>query len=243
LVTTPGSNFATLFSLLFEAVSGRSDQGLAGAVNRYARSDTRRWWDRGREEEDEVKDDNFAHQKRVMKTRAREIELCKALLKDRNLSGMAKVLLHMRIIYERQEYEQAQELYGPRQVLLGQLNEDQWGNLLSEAVSQWSPERIAELDAQLSGGKSLAARDVELGKQDEQREMQNRRLIRSSLRLASTRAASIRLRDLTRRSVAQPDRALDFYTIVVEAMQVQLPPLRRTHLVVLAKRPCPCDRS
>jgi hypothetical protein len=44
LVTTPGSEFSVLCSLLFEAVSGRSDEGLAGAINRYARSDAREQW-------------------------------------------------------------------------------------------------------------------------------------------------------------------------------------------------------
>jgi hypothetical protein len=38
LVTTPGSKFSTLCSLLYEIASGTPDESLAGAINRYARS-------------------------------------------------------------------------------------------------------------------------------------------------------------------------------------------------------------
>src|SRR4051812_44096355 len=58
LVTTPGSDFSTLCSLLFEAVSGNADEGLAGAINRYARSEDRKRWDREGEEEQDP-EDNF----------------------------------------------------------------------------------------------------------------------------------------------------------------------------------------
>jgi hypothetical protein len=78
LVTTPGSQFATLCSLLFEAVSGNADESFSGAINRYARSDDRRLWDiEGEEIEDE--DDNFLIEKQNMKACTRQIEICRAL--------------------------------------------------------------------------------------------------------------------------------------------------------------------
>ncbi|MGY3074221.1 hypothetical protein ACVWZZ_000592 [Bradyrhizobium sp. LM6.10] len=67
LVTTPGSQFADLCCFLFEAVSGQADEGLSGAINRYARSDERKQWDREGEEEDS-EDDNFLSQKGKMRS-------------------------------------------------------------------------------------------------------------------------------------------------------------------------------
>jgi hypothetical protein len=104
LVTTPGSDFSVLCSLLFEAVSGRSDEGLAGAINRYARSDARAEWDREGEEDE---DDNFVSQKNTMRVSAQQIDLCKKVLRNTNLSEMARVLLQLRIDREQQKYDEA----------------------------------------------------------------------------------------------------------------------------------------
>ncbi len=133
LVTTPGSDFAALCSLLFEAVSGRSDEGLAGAINRYVRSDDRRQWDRDGEE-DPGEDDNFLIQKNDMAFSAQQIELCKNLLQNANLSEMARDLLGKRIDSERQKYEEARTKYGPHQVYISQMTEDQWNNMLFGGV-------------------------------------------------------------------------------------------------------------
>jgi hypothetical protein len=38
LVTTPGSDFSTLCGLIYELVSGKADEGLAGAINKFAKS-------------------------------------------------------------------------------------------------------------------------------------------------------------------------------------------------------------
>jgi hypothetical protein len=173
LVTTPGSDFAALCSLLFEAVSGRSDEGLAGAINRYARSEDRKQWDREGEDEDERDNDNFLSLKNTMNASAREVELCKVLLRGRGLSDMARVLLLTRIEDELRRYEVAQTTYGPRQVYLSQMNEDQWGNMLMEAVSRLKPEQIKNLDEKFSSGKSSAAVDIELGQQRRLDRMKN----------------------------------------------------------------------
>jgi hypothetical protein len=112
LVTTPSSEFAMFCSLLFEAMSGRSDEGLAGAINRYARSDERKQWDREGENEEERDNDNFMSEKNRMRSSEEEIALCKVLLKKVGLSDMAKLLLHKRIEHEKQAYEKARTRYG-----------------------------------------------------------------------------------------------------------------------------------
>jgi hypothetical protein len=165
LVTTPGSDFAALCSLLFEAVSGRSDEGLAGAINRYARSEERKQWDREGEGEDERDNDNFLSEKNTMRSSEEEVELCKVLLQEPSLSDMAKVLLHTRMKHEQHSYEVARTTYGPRQVYPSQLNEEQWNNMLMEAVSRLKPEQVEKLDEEIASGKSSAALDIELGQQ------------------------------------------------------------------------------
>jgi hypothetical protein len=94
-----------------------------------------------------------------------EVELCKVLLQDRSLSDMARVLLLTRIEHEQRRYEVAQTTYGPRQVYLSQMNEEQWSNMLMEAVSSLKPEQIEKLDEKFASGKSSAALDIELGQQ------------------------------------------------------------------------------
>jgi hypothetical protein len=164
LVTTPASDFATLCSLLFEAVSGRSDESLAGAINRYARSEDRRRWDEEGIEMEEAENDNFAVEKLTMKVCTEEITLCRALLQEASLSDMARDLLLARTNHEQRRYDQAFSTYGPRQVLLSHLNSEQLDNILIEAASCLNLEKIAKIDEQISSRKSLAQVDIELGK-------------------------------------------------------------------------------
>ena len=161
LVTTPGSDFAALCSLLFEAVSGRTDEGLAGAINRYARSDDRKQWDR--EGEDDDPDDNFMSERARVGYSSREIQLCKHIIQNTGLSEMALVLLNERIKHEEQQCEEAQNRYGPRQVYISQMNQEQWEGMLSEAVNRLKPEQVDDLDDLIAKGQSLATRDIEHG--------------------------------------------------------------------------------
>jgi hypothetical protein len=165
LVTTPGSEFAMFCSLLFEAVSGRSDEGLAGAINRYARSDDRKQWDREGENEEERDNDNFTSEKNSMRWSEEEIALCKVLLKKAGLSDMAKVLLHKRIEHEKRAYKKALTRYGPRQVYLDQMNEEQFVTMLADAVRKFKPEQVTELKEMMLSGKSSAVKDIEFGQE------------------------------------------------------------------------------
>ena len=162
LVTTPGSDFAALCSLLFEAVSGNSDEGLAGAINRYARSDDRKQWDLEGENDDP--DDNFQSEKNRMVFSSHEIELCQRILQKPDISGMALLLLNKRIKHEELQHEEARTKYGPRQVYISQMNQEQWEGMLLEAVNRLKPEQIDDLDDMIMKGKSLAAGDVEHGR-------------------------------------------------------------------------------
>lgn len=98
-----------------------------------------------------------------MRFSEQEIKLCKALLPDRRLSDMARLLLLARIDYEQRKYDVAQTTYGPRQVYRSQMTEEQWNNMLMEAASGLKPEQIEKLDERLANGKSLATLDMELG--------------------------------------------------------------------------------
>ena len=80
-----------------------------------------------------------------------------------SLSDMAKVLLHTRMKHEQHSYEVAQT-YGPRQVYPSQLSEEQWNNMLMEAVSRLKLGQIEKLDEKIASGKSSAL-DIELGQQ------------------------------------------------------------------------------
>ncbi len=156
LVTTPGSQFATLCSLLFEAVSGKTDESLSGAINRYARSDDRRLWDiEGEEMEEE--DDNFLIENETMKGCTRQIELCKALKNAPGLSTMGRTLLQMRIDWEQQNYKEASETYGPRQVYIENYNSEQFYKLIAPIVERLDSDKVEKLCAEGLSGDGLSA--------------------------------------------------------------------------------------
>ncbi|WP_139267653.1 MULTISPECIES: hypothetical protein [unclassified Beijerinckia] len=161
LVTTPGSDFSALCSLMFEAVSGRSDEGLAGAINRYARSESRKQKDHFEENYDP--DDNFQDVKEQMQLSVNTIALCKGILQKPSLSDIALQLLNARIKHEEKSYEEAQAKYGPRQVHIDQMTEEQWNGMLMEAISRWKPEQIDSLFDMIRNGKSTATLDIEHG--------------------------------------------------------------------------------
>jgi hypothetical protein len=164
LVTTPGSQFAILCSLLFEAVSGTADESLSGAINRYARSDDRRVWEtEGEELEDE--DDNFQIEKQIMSGCNRQIDICKALQNSPGLSALAESLLLMRIDWEQQNHERAKETYGPRQVYVENYNREQVAELFAPILSRLDPKKLETLysDGLTTNGLSALAHEMLTG--------------------------------------------------------------------------------
>jgi hypothetical protein len=77
------------------------------------------------EGEDDDPDDNWSEKNR-MRHSSQEIELCKHLLQESTLSEMALRLLNARIRHEEKEQEDARTTYGPRQVYISQMNQEQW---------------------------------------------------------------------------------------------------------------------
>ena len=71
LVTTPGSDFAVLCSLIYELISGETEESLAGAINKFSRSKMRRDKDKERAkwhlENRSGNEDNFVNVKREAK--------------------------------------------------------------------------------------------------------------------------------------------------------------------------------
>lgn len=163
LVTTPGSQFADLCSFLFEAVSGQADEGLSGAINRYARSDERKQWDREGEEED-GEDDNFLSQKGKMRSAQENLRLYTAMARHSRLSQMAKTLLALRLQNEADRYEEAKNTYGPNQVYLSQMNSEQIATMFTDAIESWRPEKQKDFVDFLQGEKmTLDAMEIKLG--------------------------------------------------------------------------------
>ena len=71
LVTTPGSDFAVLCSLIYELISGETEESSAGAINKFSRSKMRRDKDKERAkwhlENKSGNEDNFVNVKREAK--------------------------------------------------------------------------------------------------------------------------------------------------------------------------------
>jgi hypothetical protein len=76
---------------------------------------------------------------------------------------MVLLLLNARIKHEEKEYEEARTTYGPRQVYVSEMNQEQWHGMLLEVINRLKPEQIDELDDLIIRGKSLATRDIEHG--------------------------------------------------------------------------------
>lgn len=164
LVTTPASQFADLCSFLFEAVSGQADESLSGVINRYARSDERKQWDREGEEEDSP-DDNFVSQKQRMRASQRDLSLYSAVARYPGLSQMAMTLLALRLKSEGDRYEAAKNTYGPNQVYLEQMNDEQIAAMFAEAIRSWRPEKQVEFYEFIEAENStMGALEVKLGK-------------------------------------------------------------------------------
>ena len=86
LVTTPNSDFSMVCSLLYELVSGKpTNEGLAGAINRFARSNERREIDQDEIELQRARqysDDNFLQTKDVAKEAEDDMRVYAELLHE-----------------------------------------------------------------------------------------------------------------------------------------------------------------
>ena len=152
-VTTPGSDFGYLCSILYEIATGTGDESLAGAINRYARSKARTEADEykieyGEERERARDEDNFFDIKKSAldaEKRARELT---AELRGTELSQEARMLIFIEFEECRKLVEDQHKVHGPFIVWASQMKRD-WPTELSE---------LEEIDA------AKGALDIKLGK-------------------------------------------------------------------------------
>jgi hypothetical protein len=151
LVTTPGSEFSAVCSLLFEIVSGIQGESLAGAINRYARSQERKKADR--EELEDIEDynltetDNFFAAKKTCKYSLRKIETYRMILETTELNETARLLIKLVVNGEVKKIKTAMEEYGPHLVWFNQLGPDRINEIASEF--ELSKRRAKDLSIEL----------------------------------------------------------------------------------------------
>jgi hypothetical protein len=148
LVTTPGSDFSVACSLLYELASGESNVSLAGAINRFARSDLRKRLDEDEKESrwensDEGmiarESDNFANIRDSLTVLHQERIFWEEMLTSRNWSEVQKMQLAKRLIHIDRELERASVRHGPFLV---------WADQISERELAESWRKMHERDAQ-----------------------------------------------------------------------------------------------
>lgn len=131
-VTTPGSDFALLCSLIFELASGLSDESLAGAINKFSRSELRQRIDHDEAEFQKMnsdawiqkrEEDNFAHVKEEVKMLLKELDFWQDMANSRIWDSLQTKQLNLRINdIMRQIYDKMHE-YGPHLVWTSQISE------------------------------------------------------------------------------------------------------------------------
>ncbi|WP_047463375.1 hypothetical protein [Rhizobium rhizogenes] len=143
-VTTPGSDFSNLCSLLIELATGVQDESLAGAINRFARSELKARIDREEIEfRDEESDegiarreaDNFAHIKGSLLSLDASKELWLRILASRSWDTFSEEQIALRLSDIRNEREIAEKTQGPHLV---------WASQMSPAVHEQYRQEIED---------------------------------------------------------------------------------------------------
>lgn len=132
LVTTPGSDFSVTCSILNEIVSGCRDESLAGAINRFARSEKRR---RIQTEEDQIRaenlegfvPDNFRAIDAEIASAAEDEQTYRKLAALPNLSPMAVLMAHRMVRDAQTRTDAARARYGPNLI---------WAHQMPESMSR-----------------------------------------------------------------------------------------------------------
>lgn len=152
-VTTPGSDFAYLCSLLYEISTGQADVSLAGAINRYARSAERAAADQNEiDHSDETSrardEDNFYDIKNSKFGSDEQAAMLLAEVRDRNLSSEARVLAMLEMEEMVEEVENRDRIHGPFIMWADQMKFD-WAAHRQESDAQL----LAELRHDIETGK------------------------------------------------------------------------------------------
>ncbi|MGO8116009.1 hypothetical protein AB9F43_15650 [Rhizobium leguminosarum] len=130
-VTTPGADFSILCSLIFELATGISDESLAGAINKFARSKLRDEIDRDEvafryENSDEgIRDreaDNFAHVKEKIAELSSSETFWRQMDSSRNWDEFSKGQMAIRLVDVLDQKEEALKRHGPHIVWASQIS-------------------------------------------------------------------------------------------------------------------------
>lgn len=132
-VTTPGSDFSTLCSLLYELASGEQDQSLAGAINKFARSKQKEKIDSDeadfqRENSSEYlinyESDNFFYQKEELTKLFNEYSYWGKMLQSRAGDEDAETQIMKRAINVAEQILEMKSKVGPFQIWTSQISHD-----------------------------------------------------------------------------------------------------------------------
>ena len=147
-VTTPGSDFSNLCSLIFELATGLSDESLAGAINKFARSKLRNEIDQDEittryENSDEgMRDweaDNFAHVKANVAELSISEKFWRQMDSSRNWDEFSKGQIAIRLADVLEQKDDALKRYGPHIV---------WASQISPVTREAQMKKIEEFEAE-----------------------------------------------------------------------------------------------
>lgn len=150
-VTTPGSDFSSMCSIIYEIATGVADESLAGAINRYARSKDRAEADENEltysEQRESLRDeDNFFDVKEgapLLKARVNELT---TILRDQSLSEGLKVIFHCLLLDAIDESERNEKRHGPFLMWASQMKED-WDGIRRDREDYEA--RMLQIDIEL----------------------------------------------------------------------------------------------
>lgn len=157
-VTTPGSNFSGLCSLLFELATGIQDESLAGAINRFARSDAKREitadeiqfrHENSDEGIREYESDNFSAAKASALASSNEMAFWQDTLRSPNWNSFEQTQIRGRYLAARDQFERAVKTNGPHLI---------WASQMSPSTHKEANERMRKSEA------DLLASAIELGR-------------------------------------------------------------------------------
>ncbi|HEY5794362.1 MAG TPA: hypothetical protein VIU82_05055 [Bosea sp. (in: a-proteobacteria)] len=131
LVTTPGSDFSAVCSIIYEIASGCADESLAGAINRFARSEDKQRFLAEEEQlrienEDTSVPDNFRAVTSDIARAREDIELYGQLAAMPSLSLTAGMLANSMVRDAEARINAARRKYGPNLLWAHQIPHEHW---------------------------------------------------------------------------------------------------------------------
>jgi hypothetical protein len=116
--TTPGSQFSFLCGLIYEIATGKADESLAGAINRFSSSEDKKRMDMDELENKTENDnyesgDNFAEVKNEARRLLKEADLWKRISSSRDWSTEESRLIYLRLKAIVERIEECLNRVGP----------------------------------------------------------------------------------------------------------------------------------